>query len=101
MLGGWLQNPVELYPQVFGPGSAFGGKDGVWWMKKYPYAFPNLLMAVLFVVSIALVVFGLEEVRDFYMQILGYILTSEKDACRPCWTTRLGYRFPKMVVSLP
>ena len=51
ILGGAMANPVELYPQYFGPGSAFGGQDGVSWMKAFPYAAPNLLSAFVCVVE--------------------------------------------------
>lgn len=46
ILGGAMADPVELYPQYFGPGSLFGGQDGVSWMKTFPYAAPNLLSAL-------------------------------------------------------
>jgi len=61
VLGGWLQSPVETFPSLFGKDSVFGGADGVYWMRKYPYALPNLVFAGVFVFSISLVIFGLEE----------------------------------------
>ena len=63
ILGGLLADPVASYPGVFGEGSVFGGKDGVWWMKRWPYALPNLLSAVFLFGSAAAVFLGLEEVR--------------------------------------
>jgi hypothetical protein len=62
--GGLLADPVGSYPSIFGPGSVFGGKDGVQWMIKSPYALPNLLSAVfLFIATLGVVVF-LEETSE-------------------------------------
>jgi len=64
ILGGILSNPIASYPGVFGDNSIFGGKDGVWWMKHWPYALPNLVSAV-FLASAALSLFlGLDETHD-------------------------------------
>ena len=62
VLGGILANPVENYPSVFGENSLLGGKQGVWWLKHWPYALPNLLSALFLFVSAVGVIFGLEEV---------------------------------------
>ena len=62
LIGGWLQDPVHTFPSAFGPGSKLGGKDGVGWMVKYPYALPNLFNAFLLLLSLFLVILGLEEV---------------------------------------
>ena len=62
VLGGLLADPVESYPRVFGGNSVFGGKSGVWWMKHWPYALPNLLSAFFLFSAAAGVIFGLEEV---------------------------------------
>ncbi|TGO85283.1 hypothetical protein BPOR_0412g00030 [Botrytis porri] len=61
LIGGWLQDPVHTFPGAFGPGSKLGGKDGVGWMMKYPYALPNLFNAFLLLLSLFLVILGLEE----------------------------------------
>lgn len=62
VIGGVLADPVRSYPSVFGPGSLFGGEDGVGWMKRWPYALPNFVSAV-FLTAAALGVFlGLDEV---------------------------------------
>ncbi|KAK6357403.1 hypothetical protein TWF718_001715 [Orbilia javanica] len=61
MLGGLLANPIENFPRTFGPGSWLGGKDGVGWMKEYPYALPNLVSAGFLSFSFLLAMFGLEE----------------------------------------
>jgi hypothetical protein len=60
--GGLLSNPVSQYPGMFGPGSLIGGKDGVWWMCRWPYAFPNLVSAIFLFCSVVALFFGLEEV---------------------------------------
>ena len=65
VLGGLLSDPVGSYPRVFGEGSLLGGKDGVWWLRHWPYALPNLLSAVFLLSSAAAVLFGLEEVSSF------------------------------------
>lgn len=62
LFGGWLQDPVHTFPDVFGPGSRLGGVDGVGWMLKFPYALPNLLNGLLLFIAVLLVIFGLEEV---------------------------------------
>ena len=62
ILGGLLSDPVRSYPSVFGEDSLFGGKHGVTWMKRWPYALPNLISAVFLFSSAMTVVFGLEEV---------------------------------------
>lgn len=61
ILAGLLVAPVENLPTLFGPGSTFGGADGVWWMEAYPYAVANLLSTVLLFAEAILVHYGLEE----------------------------------------
>ena len=63
ILGGLLAEPVRAYPLLFGPGSPFGGKSGVAWMLKYPYAAPNLLSALLLFADAALLFLGLQETQ--------------------------------------
>ena len=63
ILGGLLAEPVRAYPLLFGPGSPFGGNDGVAWMLKYPYAAPNLLSALLLFADAALIFLGLKETQ--------------------------------------
>lgn len=62
ILGGTLAEPRKNYPQLFGPGSLFGGKNGVWWMEHWPFALPNLISAVFIFISLSSVFFGLNEV---------------------------------------
>ncbi|SLM33789.1 mfs transporter [Lasallia pustulata] len=64
ILGGLLADPVESYPAVFGENSVLGGKNGVWWMKHWPYALPNLLSAFFLFAAATGVIFGLEETLD-------------------------------------
>ncbi|KAK4543193.1 hypothetical protein LTR36_005743 [Oleoguttula mirabilis] len=61
ILAGLLVAPVENFPSLFGPGSTFGGTDGIWWMEAYPYAVANLLSTVLLFAEAVLVHYGLEE----------------------------------------
>ena len=62
VLGGLLADPVSSYPKLFGANSVFGGKDGVWWMKHWPYALPNLISAVFLLSACVAILLGLEEV---------------------------------------
>jgi len=61
ILSGILSEPLENFPHLFAEGSTFGGPDGVQWMKKYPYALPNLLCTVLLLAEALLVHYGLDE----------------------------------------
>ena len=65
VLGGLLSDPVGNYPKIFGNDSVLGGSEGVWWMRHWPYALPNLLSAVFLFVSASGVILGLEEVRRY------------------------------------
>ncbi|KAI5298698.1 hypothetical protein KEM56_003846 [Ascosphaera pollenicola] len=62
IVGGVLADPIQTYPGIFGPGSWLGGEDGVWWMRRWPFAFPNLVSAVFILISVCAVLFGLDEV---------------------------------------
>ncbi|KAJ5579819.1 uncharacterized protein N7459_005804 [Penicillium hispanicum] len=64
ILGGSLADPANSFPQLFGPGSLFGGKDGVWWMQHWPYALPNLLSAVFIFMSFLAIFLGLDETHE-------------------------------------
>ena len=67
ILGGLLANPAGTYPKLFGHIS---------WLKKYPYAPPNLLSAVFLFSAATGLFFGLSEVsvtpdlRRFILLIL-------------------------------
>ena len=62
IFGGMLADPAGSYPGLFGPGSLFGGKDGVWWMQHWPFALPNALSAIFIFCSLLAVLLGLDEV---------------------------------------
>ncbi|KAF4553005.1 MFS-type transporter-like protein 30 [Elsinoe fawcettii] len=64
ILGGLLADPVKSYPGIFGEGGTIGGDTGVWWMKKWPYALPNLVSACFIAFSALAVILGLEETLD-------------------------------------
>lgn len=61
ILSGLLVNPTENFPHLFGPGSTFGGAEGVGWMKEYPFAIANLLSTVLLFLEAVVVHYGLRE----------------------------------------
>jgi hypothetical protein len=65
VIGGLLADPVASYPSLFGPGSFLGGKHGVEWMVKWPYALPNLMSAIFLLFSALAVILFLEETSDF------------------------------------
>ncbi|KZF26176.1 MFS general substrate transporter [Xylona heveae TC161] len=64
IIGGCLADPVEAYPHIFGPNSILGGKSGVRWMMKWPYALPNLISAIFLFISAFAVFLGLEETLE-------------------------------------
>ncbi|CAG8099406.1 unnamed protein product [Penicillium olsonii] len=64
ILGGSLADPVNSFPQIFGPGSLIGGKEGVWWMQRWPYALPNVLSAIFIFASVLAVFLGLDETHE-------------------------------------
>ena len=57
VLGGVLADPVASFPGMFGK-----GYEG--WMKTFPYALPNVVMACFLAVSALGVVMGLEETSE-------------------------------------
>ncbi|KAL2827415.1 hypothetical protein BDW59DRAFT_171409 [Aspergillus cavernicola] len=64
IIGGMLADPMKNYPHLFGPGSVFGGEDGVWWMERWPFALPNLISAIFIFTSWAAVFLGLDETHE-------------------------------------
>lgn len=62
--GGFLADPISSFPDVFGPGSFLGGKDGVGWMNAFPYALPNLFSGVFILISAMSIVLGLDETHE-------------------------------------
>lgn len=68
-IGGMLSDPVQFHTSWFGRNSFFGGKDGVAWLIRYPYAPPNICCALLMFADAMLVFLFLEETlesRQFY-----------------------------------
>lgn len=61
LFGGLLSDPVYNYPGLFGENSTFGGADGVSWLKKFPYALPNVFCALVLFADTALVWLCLRE----------------------------------------
>ncbi|RMJ06965.1 hypothetical protein CDV36_013433 [Fusarium kuroshium] len=61
LMSGLLANPIDSLPGLFGPGSFFGGRDGVQWMSRFPYALPNVVCALLLITSALGVIFALGE----------------------------------------
>ncbi|KKY20219.1 putative mfs multidrug [Phaeomoniella chlamydospora] len=61
MMGGFLAEPVTSIPALFGPDSTFGGKDGVHWLKTFPYSLPNLFSALIILIAFISVLLGLDE----------------------------------------
>jgi MFS family permease len=55
ILGGLLADPAGSYPKLFG---------NITWLKKYPYAAPNILSACFLFCAMGGIFFGLEEVFD-------------------------------------
>ncbi|PYH87593.1 hypothetical protein BO71DRAFT_454589 [Aspergillus ellipticus CBS 707.79] len=82
VIGGALADPLKSYPELFGPGTLFGGKSGVGWMKTYPFALPNLLSAIFIFISVMAVFFGLDE-------------THEVARYRSDWGRKLGKRIAR------
>ncbi|KAH0607438.1 uncharacterized protein H6S33_002472 [Morchella sextelata] len=67
LLGGMLANPTsETSPasKLFGPGTFWGGKDGVAWMRRWKYALPNVVSALLFAIVVVMCFFFLEETLE-------------------------------------
>ena len=64
ILGGILADPVYNFPTVFGEHSILGGETGIAWMRKWPYAFPNLVCAAFLTTSAASVFFCLDETLE-------------------------------------
>jgi hypothetical protein len=93
ILGGILADPVGSYPSVFGPNSVLGGKDGVYWMKKWPYALPNLVSAIFLVCSVLAVFLGLKETHEALWQQPDHGLRFGRWLFRTllCYKNRNGY----------
>ena len=64
LLSGFLADPVHSLPGLFGPGSLFGGTDGVPWLMSFPYALPNLFCSIVLAVAALGVILGLDETHQ-------------------------------------
>ena len=60
-IAGLMSDPVHYHPTLFGENSTFGGRNGVSWMRTYPYALPNLFCGFVLLADALLVFVGLEE----------------------------------------
>ncbi|OCL04877.1 MFS general substrate transporter, partial [Glonium stellatum] len=69
VVGGSLVNPAVSFPNTFGPHSLLGGKNGVAWMIKYPYALPSLLCTILLFIESAVVIIFLRETLPIQKQL--------------------------------
>ena len=61
-IGGLTADPILHYNELFGPGSTIGGKLGVRWMMKYPFALPNIISTTFLVLTGVFAVYQLNEV---------------------------------------
>ncbi|KAI9168009.1 Major facilitator superfamily multidrug transporter mfsB [Paramyrothecium foliicola] len=61
LMSGYLADPINSLPDLFGPGSSIGGPNGVRWMRNFPYALPNIVCASILIMSAFAVFVGLNE----------------------------------------
>ncbi|RMZ85312.1 hypothetical protein DV738_g68, partial [Chaetothyriales sp. CBS 135597] len=61
IFGGLFSDPVQNYPALFGENSFFGGANGSSWLRRFPYAPPNMLCAFLLFADAALMWIALRE----------------------------------------
>ncbi|CAG9977286.1 unnamed protein product [Clonostachys byssicola] len=61
LMSGFLADPIHSLPSIFGPGSIIGGRDGVAWMKQFPYALPNVVCASVLLAAAFCIILGLDE----------------------------------------
>ena len=73
IMGGMLADPAATYPSIFG---------GVAWMKRYPYALPNIVSGSILLTSMLFVFFGMDETlairreKPDYGRMVGKRITS-------------------------
>ncbi|MCJ1440284.1 MAG: hypothetical protein MMC23_000767 [Stictis urceolatum] len=84
--GGLLAQPLVNLAGLFGPNSLIGGKNGVSWMGKYPFAPPNLLSAAILLVEAVVIFFGLVETLESrrYKRDAGVEFTETLKRRLPC-----------------
>ena len=61
IFGGLFSDPVQNYPGLFGENSTFGGANGSTWLKKFPYAPPNIMCALVLFADAIAIWLGLRE----------------------------------------
>lgn len=66
IIGGFLADPVASFPNVFGPGSVLGGKNGVGWMTAFPYALPNVVSGLAILCAAIFLFLGLDETHPAF-----------------------------------
>ena len=80
-MGGFLADPANTLPGLFGQGSIFGFQ----WLQDYPYALPSLLNALFLAVVTGLVFLFLEEASISYnlrtVSVTNYIIDLQ-GSCR-------------------
>ncbi|KAL9089644.1 MAG: hypothetical protein Q9165_005676 [Trypethelium subeluteriae] len=88
-LGGTLADPVKNYPSTFQPGSMF---------ERFPYLLPNLVCAVVVVISLVIGILFLEETheekkhrRDFGLDCGRWILARFRSRPEPIPMRKQGY----------
>lgn len=86
-----LADPSGSYPALFG---------SVSWMKRWPYALPNLVSAVFLFLSATVLVLGLEEVLDRNQHTKSIHLTSEQSHELLRDKPDLGLRIGRGIVRL-
>ncbi|KAK5376091.1 hypothetical protein LTR20_000504 [Exophiala xenobiotica] len=100
ILGGFLADPIASFPNVFGPDSVIGGKDGVGWMKAFPYALPNVVSAFFILVSAFCLFLGLDEThpalrnKPDYGRKLGKFLV--RNLCRRSRSDSYDYEYTEL-----
>ncbi|KZZ93797.1 Major Facilitator Superfamily protein [Moelleriella libera RCEF 2490] len=79
--GGFFAEPAKQYPALFG---------GVWYFEKFPYALPNLIATVFFLVSVTSATFFLQETlatkrdqRDWGLRVSSRLSRALRDRPAP------------------
>jgi MFS family permease len=93
LLGGWLADPAESYPGIFGPGGSLGGKEGVKWLTEFPYALPNVINACFLFGSAVGILFGLEETLEALRQKPDYPLQFRRWVLRALTGSRPSHEY--------
>ena len=96
ILGGFLADPINTFPSLFGPNSSLGGKNGVGWMKEWPYALPNLFSAAFILVSAVTVILGLDETHEHMQHQPDYGRSLGAFLAHRVFRRRLSYRYHQL-----